>query len=135
MFVSSSYLVAINLSKAFNCINHYLLLNVLQLCSLNANSIKWLVSYISHHMQQVKYAGAPSDAIPLTSSVAQESNLGLTLWNIYNNDLFHIFLNDSVVHTQMTSRFLLTVTEQPDLQEKCNEFWTVLCHSAIYMVS
>ena len=48
-------------------------------------------------MQQVKYAGALSEAIPLISGVAQGSNLGPTLWNIYINGLFHILPYESVV--------------------------------------
>ena len=74
-----SYLVVIDLSKTFDCINHHLLLNALQSCLLHFNSLKWLASYISHHKQQVKYAGALSDAIPLISGVAKGSNLGPTL--------------------------------------------------------
>ena len=86
-----SCLVAIDLSKAFDCVNHHLLLNTLQSFLLDFNSFKWFASYISHHMQQVKYAGALSDAIPFIYGVAQGSNLGPTLWNIYINGLFHIF--------------------------------------------
>ena len=91
-----SCLVAIDQSKAFDCINHHLFLNALQSCLLDFNSLKWLASYISHHMQQVNYAGVLSDIIPLISGVAQGSNLGPTLWNIYINCLFHILLYESV---------------------------------------
>ena len=81
-----SAIVLLDFSKAFDSINHNVLMAKLQDVGLSAQAIKWFNSYLSPRYQTVRIDSAYSDFLPLSCSVPQGSTLGPLLFNIYIND-------------------------------------------------
>ena len=80
--------IFMDLSKAFDTINHELLLAKLHTYGFSKSSLQIIFSYLSERWQDVKINSRFSSWSALLQGVPQGSVLGLLLFNIYLNDLF-----------------------------------------------
>ena len=85
--------VLMDLSKAFDTINHQLLLAKLHAYGFSKQALAIVCSYLSNRKQRIKINNVFSFWKDLILDVPQGSVLGLLLFDIYLNDLF-FFLKD-----------------------------------------
>lgn len=85
----ATVLVLLDYTKAFDTLNHKVLLAVLHFIGLNANAINLIESFLSGRTQRVTYKDTTSAPLPITVGVPQGSILGPLLFTLYTNNFCH----------------------------------------------
>ena len=76
-------MVVLDLQKAFDTVNHKILINKLKALGLNQIAMHWFVSYLGDREQIVDIAGTYSQACNITCGVPRGSILGPLLFFKY----------------------------------------------------
>ena len=77
-----------DLSKAFDCIPHDLLIAKLHASGFSLKTVTLIYSYLKRRKQKVKFNNVLSDFLILLSGLPQGSILGPILFNIFLSNLF-----------------------------------------------
>ena len=78
-----SILVLMNMSKAFDSINHDMLLFKLRSLGVSPSALEWFKSYLKGRYQYVRIGDVVSQSLPVDYGVPQESILGPVLFTVY----------------------------------------------------
>ena len=98
-FETKKYTVAayIDLTKAFDCVKHDILLHKLSHYGVTGVSLAWFKDYLSNRKQRVVYQGEQSSEQTVRTGVPQGSILGPILFLIYFNDFCHVNENGNEI--------------------------------------
>ncbi len=102
----------IDLSKAFDTVDHNILLDRLRWVGLSEHVMLWFTAYLKGRNQCVQVEGVRSDLLEVVKGVPQGSVLGPLLFSIYINCLdfnidkarFHLYADDTIVYCSAPSK-------------------------------
>ena len=100
---SNPLAVFLDLSKAFDTINHNILLQKLHKYGFSNIELNWFRSYLSNRLQYVSFDNLSSNMSKISTGVPQGSILGPLLFIIYVNDLHSITNMNVIMYADDTS--------------------------------
>ena len=112
--------VFIDLKKAFDTIDHEILLRKLASYGADKNALAWFDSYLSHRSQKCNVNGNLSNAKELSCGVPQGSIIGPLLFLIYINDLPNSLSIASAKMYADDTHISVSATNQTDLETSVN---------------
>ena len=111
----------LDLSKAFDMVNHNILIDKLNKIGIRGLAENWFISYLSNRTQIVEINSAKSNPVLMGHGVPQGSILGPILFIIYINDLpLNLSHTETVLFADDTN-IILNASNTKDLQTKINE--------------
>lgn len=116
--------VMIDLSKAFDSIDHSILLSKLDAYGIRGLELNWFRDYLSNRRQRVTLSGVTCEWRELRRGVPQGSVLGPLLFSLFVNDLpdvsrncsVNLYADDTTIYQSATSPRVLSQVLQDDLE-------------------
>lgn len=113
-------------SKAFDKVNHVLLLRKLRMMGFADSAIKWIRSYLLNRTQTVCFNNVLSRTLHVSSGVPQGSHLGPLLFTLFINDLPNVIKSSNILLYADDVKIFLTYNnplDQRQLQIDLNSFY------------
>lgn len=123
--------VFLDLSKAYDCLNHEILFIKLEKYGIRGNALAWIKSFLSNRRQRVKVITdgqiAKSDILYANNiGIPQGSIMGPVLFIIFVNDLCNVTTNKNQCITNYAddNNLLMGAATYPELVEECNNLFS-----------
>ena len=118
-----SLAVFLDLSKAFDTIDHDILIKKMNVYGIRGIALDWFKNYLTGRKQFVSYGSVSSEHCDINCGVPQGSVLGPLLFIIYTNDLPHalekakciLFADDTTVYLDSNNHLELRNDIESDL--------------------
>ena len=111
-----SLLIFLDFSKAFDTVNHKILIEKLKILGFQQETCEWIGSYLSNRYQRVVVGDETSDWVHIENGVPQGSILGPLLFTILVSDMrWHIW--DGSYHQYADDTDLLFESSVDDINE------------------
>ena len=120
-------MILIDLQKAFDTLDHSILLGKLGLLSFSSDTISWFKSYLSNRTFLVNVKSAFSEPADLKCGVPQGSILGPLLFLLYINDLPQAVTDCDVRLYADDTCISYTNKKIPEIEVKLNKDFNSLC--------
>lgn len=111
-------LILLDYSKAFDTIDHNILMSILHYIGLDPSAISLMVNYFSDRYQAVRLGGSLSDFLKINSGVPQGSILGPILFSIYISN-FSVVLRNCESHFYADDSQLYFSFEPSEVHNAC----------------
>ena len=112
--------VFVDLQKAFDTVDHKILIDKLKYYGIRGTANNWLASYLSNRRQFVSILGFESDTKTLRHGVPQGSVLGPLLFLIFINDLNNCIKKSKTYHFADDTNLLNISSSPKKLQKEIN---------------
>lgn len=98
-----TFLISLDLSKAFDTISHFLLLAKLKYYGCDPKMLRWFFNFLCNRVQHVKANNKISNGLDVIKGVPQGTRLGPCLFSIFASDVayyfsmgarYHVFADD-----------------------------------------
>ena len=121
-----------DLSKAFDCLPHILLLAKLRAYDLDISGCNLIDSYLSNRKQRVRIGNARSEWISLSKGVPQGSILGPLLFDVFINDMY-LFINKCTLYNYTDDNSLsCAATEVEEVMSSLQMDGSKVIHPMVY---
>ena len=121
-----SLLLLIDFSKAFDMVEHTILLRKLEHYGIRGLALKWMTSYLNNRSQFVSLSGVNSSIKHMQYGVPQGSILGPLLFIIYINDLPNIFNRAKFILYADDANIIINGANIADIVQQLNELCNIL---------
>ena len=100
--------VFVDLSKAFDTVDHQVLLKKLEYYGIAGNNLRWFENYLKDRQQFVSFEHNSTKKVTVTCGIPQGCILGPLLFLLYVNDLHHALkILTPIMFVDDTNRFFL----------------------------
>ena len=106
--------IFIDLAKAFDTVDHSMLVGRLRSIGVSEGSLAWFANYLSQSVQSVK-----SEHMPVTKGVPQGSILSPTIFSVYINNIAQA-VGSSLIQLYADDTVLYSASHSPELCIKCS---------------
>ena len=121
-----SLLLLIDFNKAFDMVEHTILLRKLEHYGIQGLVLKWMTSYLKNRYQFVSLSGVNSSIKHMQYGVPQGSILGPLLFIIYINDLPNIFNRAKFILYADDANIIINGANISDIVQQLNELCNIL---------
>ena len=104
----------IDFAKAFDLVNHTILLTKLYKYGVRGSLLDWCRDYLTNRQQRVVVKGEVSDWLTITSGVPQGSLLGPLFFIVFINDLPGVISEDSTIALYADDSKLYRIINTPE---------------------
>ncbi len=120
----------LDLRKAFDTLNHRIILSKLLRLNFSPHTLRWIESYLSGRTQYVSIQNYNSAPLSISTGVPQGSILGPLLFTLYINDLPSVCPNTKI---QMYADDTVIYIHGSSVSQVANELTESLVHVAAWL--
>ena len=118
--------VYIDMSKAFDKVNHHTLLYKLSQMGIGGKILKWIDSFLSGRYQQVVINGVSSEPAKVLSGVPQGTVLGPVLFIAYMNDICSVIKHSIIRIFADDSKIIKSIRNPADREKLIEDLHAIL---------